>query len=104
MSDRRMHDCGDLGRAETLVSIGLYGLRHGDAGILASARRFLKEILARHDRAFRDTLVNTIAADKAKANGGDLHRHRAAAALDCARVAPSLHWLDLGPIEPRGRA
>jgi hypothetical protein len=42
MSDRRHVDVGDLGRAETLVSIGLYGLRHGDAGILASARRFLR--------------------------------------------------------------
>lgn len=104
MSDRRMHDCGDLGRAETLMSLGLYGLRHGDAGILASARRFLKEILARHDRAFRDTLVNTIAAEALAKAGGDLCRHRAAAALDCARVMPKLPWLDLGPIEPRGRA
>jgi hypothetical protein len=103
MSDRRrVHDVDDLGRAQTLMSLAPYGLRHGDAGILASARRFLKEMLARHDRTFRDTLVNTIAAE-AKA-GGDFHRHRAAAALDCARVLPSLPWLDLGPVEPRGRA
>jgi hypothetical protein len=78
MSDRRRVDVGDLDRAEKLVSIGVWALRHGDAGFLASARRFLNEILARHDWAFRDTLVSTIAADKAKA-GGDFHRHRAEA-------------------------
>jgi hypothetical protein len=92
----------DLLHGEVVFQLGRSARRDGDTRSFASARRFLKEILARHDRVFRDTLVSTMAADKAK--GGDLHRHRAAAALDCARVLPSLPWLDLRPVEPRGRA
>jgi hypothetical protein len=89
------HDGGDLDRAETAAQL-----------MLISKRLILLniplEILARHDRAFRDTLVSTIAADKAKTNGGDLHRYCWQAAVDCARARVT--WLHLGNIQTRGCA
>jgi hypothetical protein len=87
-----------------LVSIATTALRDNDVRILASARRLLAQLLARHDRAFRDSLVSSIVADNAKTNGRDLHRLRAKAALACARIVPALPWIDLTNISTRGSA
>jgi hypothetical protein len=87
-----------------VVSIATTALQHNDVRTLATARRFLTQLLARHDRTFRDALIGRIAVDNRAKAGGDLHRLRAEAALACARIVPALPWIDLADISTRGSA
>jgi hypothetical protein len=68
---------------------------------LARAVPIEDDIARRGTRVARPMLPTPTGA---RTTGGDLHRHRATAALDCARVMPTLAWLDLTNIPTRGTA
>jgi hypothetical protein len=93
----------DLLHGEVVFQLGRSARRDGDAQRFASARRQLGNLLRGRDAAFRSQLVRHITAERVRP-GDDIRRVRERVTLDLARLLPSVAWIDLGPVEPRGRA
>jgi hypothetical protein len=93
----------DLLHGEIVFQLSRSARRDGDAKSFASARRQLGNLLRARDEAFRSQLIKYIVAEHAPP-GQDIRHVREGATLDLARLLPEVVWMDLGPVEPRGRA